>query len=599
MRGQYGIRKGDRAAIALGNRPEWPAVFFALLHAGAVPVPVNEHGSPDDLGRILADAGCSIAFTGKGCPALNVRSVAADSDGFWSALSASSREKYGAGARRDDIACIMYTSGTSSHPKGVVLSHGNLLSNMHSLYRLGFMRDGDGIVSILPLYHAYSMVVTTVGPLVYGGTVVYPGSLKAEEIKAAMKESGAVLFVGVPLVFEMFHKTLKESLGRLHGLVRSLVEALTEFLYHLRKATGINLARYIFYGVHRSLGKKIRAYMSGGARLSEKIEKDLFKFGFTVLNGYGLTETSPVLTVNSIKRPRAGSVGRPLRNVEVRISGADKNGVGEIIVRGPNVMKGYYKNEDLTRSVIKDGWLRTKDIGYMDRDGYLYVVGRADDVIALGTGLSVSPDALEQAYSAAGAPIKEICVFDARPPGERSDAAAVWAVIVPDMEFIRSKCVKDPYRCVKAALEKVSRTVSIPERLMGFSVTLDDLPRTLMGKVMRRKVRSLYRSGNIKEAFLPGEKRLTEEDRRILGKPEAGPVIECLRAWSRAKEIAPGDSFELDLGIDIAARAQVAFELEKRLGLRIGEEQINGAFTVGDLISRVEKIGGRLAASPV
>ena len=131
MRGQYGIRKGDRAAIALGNRPEWPAVFFALLHAGAVPVPVNEHGSPDDLGRILADAGCSIAFTGKGCPALNVRSVAADSDGFWSALSAPSREKYGAGARRDDIACIMYTSGTSSHPKGVVMSHGNLLSNMH------------------------------------------------------------------------------------------------------------------------------------------------------------------------------------------------------------------------------------------------------------------------------------------------------------------------------------------------------------------------------------------------------------------------------------------------------------------------------------
>jgi long-chain acyl-CoA synthetase len=588
LRSYYAVKNGDKAAIALGNRPEWPAVFFALVSAGAIPVPLNAQGSQKDLENILADSECKIAFTENSSPPLGIRTVSVDSDEFRNALTSSPEEEYNSQARRDDTACIMYTSGTTSRPKGVMLSHRNLLSNIKSLYKLGLMRDGDGIVSVLPLYHSYAMVVTTLGPLVYGGRVVYPGSVRAEEVMAAMKESGPALFVGVPLIFEMFHKTIEDSLKKLPGLVRFLVETLADISYFVRKITGINLSRYLFYGIHMSLGKTIRAYMSGGAKLSEDVARDLFKLGFTILDGYGLTETSPVLAVNPIKNPKVGSVGLPLEGVEIKIAGADEKGIGEILVRGPNVMKGYHKNKDLTQNAIEDGWLKTKDIGYIDKDGYLFITGRKDDTITLATGLSMSPEELEEAYAAA-VPLKEICVFDAPSQKGKTDAAAIWAVVVPDMEFFGAKGIKDPYQYVKAAFEKISRALSVPERLMGFSITLGTLPRTLIGKIKRREVRELFISGRIKEAFRPGAKRLTKKDMSILQKPVAGRVIECLKAWTEVREIAPGDSFELDLGIDMVGRSELSFELEKRLGLKISESEINNIFTVGELIAHVEK----------
>lgn len=592
---RYGIKTGDRAAIALSNRPEWPTVFFALLYAGAIPVPVNAQGSPKDLENILADSECKIAFTESPCPSLGIRAVSVDSDEFKRALSLPPKEACHSQAQRNDTACILYTSGTTSHPKGVMLSHGNLLSNIYSLYKLGLMQSGDGVVSVLPLYHAYAMVVTTIVPIVYGGRVVYPGSIRAKEVMAAIRESGSAVFVGVPLIFEMFHKTINDSLNKLPGPLHFLIKAVTDILYFVRKKTGINLARYFFYGIHLSLGKTMRVFMNGGASLSESIERDLLKFGFTILNGYGLTETSPVLSVNPINNPKVGSVGLPLKNVEIRIIGKDAKGSGEILVRGPNVMRGYYKNEALTRSVIEDGWFKTKDIGYIDKDGYLFLVGRTDDAITLGTGLSICPDELEDAYSVE-ALVKEICVFDAPHPNGKTDAAAIWAVVVPDMEFFSAKGITDPYYHLKMAFEKVSRAISIPERLMGFSITLDILPRTLMGKIIRRKVKERYLSGQIKEVFRPEEKRLTKEDLLVLQKHEAGRVIDCLRTWARIEKIAPNDSFELDLGINLVGRSELAFELERKLGLQISEDEINKIFTVGELIAHVEKITHRVGS---
>lgn len=592
LRSYYGVKDGDKVAIALGNRPEWPTVFFALLYAGAIPVPVNPQGSSNDIKNILADSECKIAFTESPCSFLETKTVSVESDEFKRALSSHPMEACHSEAQKNDTACIMYTAGTTSHPKGVMLSHGNLLSNMYSLYRLGFMQGGDGVISVLPLCHTYAMVVTTMVPLVYGGRVVYPGSIRAKEVMTAIKESKAAIFIGVPVIFEMFHKTIKDSLNKLPGPLRFLVKTVADISYYIRRKTGINLARYFFYGLHLSLGKAMRVCMSGGAKLSETIERDLFKFGFTILNGYGLTEASPVLSVNPINNSKVGSVGLPLKNVEIKIIGKDEKGIGEILARGPNVMKGYYKNDILTRSVIEDGWLKTKDIGYIDKDGYLFIVGRTDDAITLGTGLSICPDDLEDAYLV-NAPVKEICIFDASHPNGKTDATAIWAVVVPDMKFFSAKGITDPYHCLKMAFEKVSRAISIQERLMGFSITLDPLPRTLMGKIMRREVKKRYLSGQIKEVFRPDEKRLTKEDLLILQKHEAGQIIDCLRIWTKVEKIAPNDSFEFDLSINFAGRSGLVLELERKLGLQISEEEINKIFTVGELIAYVEKITHR------
>ena len=585
----YGVAEGDKVAILLGNRPEWPAAFFAILYANAIPVPVNSQGTSEEINNILTAAECKIALAEDGSPGIGIRAISVDSEEFKHALSLFPNGTCSAKAGRDDLACIMYTSGTSTKPKGVILSHGNLLSNVDSLYKLGFMKEGDGVVAALMLHHNYAMTVTTLGPLIYGGRVIYPGSIRSKEVMLAIKQSNPSLFIGVPLIFEMFHKKIKDSLNNRPALLRFLIETLAEFSFIVRKKTNINLGRYFFYNIHRSLGRSMRVYMSGGAKLSENVEKDLFKFGFTVLNGYGLTETSPVLTVNPIKKPKIGSAGLPIADVEIKIVNKDENGVGEIAVLGPNVMKGYYKNEDLTRRVMEEGWFKTRDMGYIDKDGYLFVVGRMDAAITLKNGLTMYPDDIEEAYLS-GAHIKEMCVFDLPSSKAANNDPVIWAVAVPDMEFFKTKGITNPYDAIKAAFERVSRELDISSRLMGFSLTLDKLPRTLLGKIIRREVKKLYLDGNIKKVFQPGEKQVAKLDLAIMQSSKADKIIDCLRTQTQVNDINPSDSFELDLGIDLIGRAELAYELEKKLDVKIDEKDINNVFTVGELIAHISKI---------
>ena len=587
--GYYGIAEGDKVAILLGNRPEWPTAFFALLYANAIPVPVNAQGTSEETEHILAAAGCRAALTEDGSPHVGIKAISVDSDDFKHALSLFPSGTCSAKAARDDLACIMYTSGTTASPKGVMLSHGNLLSNIYSLYKLGLMKKGDGVVAALPLHHNYAMTITTLAPLIHGGRVIFPGSIRSKEVMLAIRQSRPALFIGVPMIFEMFHETIMNSLNKQPAVFRLLIDAIAEFSFIMRKRTGINIGKYFFYNIHRSLGRSMRAYLSGGARLNENVEKDLFKFGFTVLNGYGLTETSPVLTVNPIKKPKIGSVGLPIANVEIKITDKDENGIGEILAAGPNIMKGYYKNEDLTRTVIEEGWFKTKDIGYIDKDGYLFIVGRMDNAITLKNGLTIYPDEIEEAYLS-GTNIKEICVFDVPSPKGVNNNPVIWAVAVPDMDFFNTKGITNPYNAIKAAFEKVSKELNISSRLMGFSLTLDKLPQTLMGKIIRREVKKLYFAEKIKEAFRPEEKHISSTDLTMLQSSQADKIMDCLKTQTQVKEITPNDSFELDLGIDLIGRAELAYELEKRLGTKIDEKEMNNIFTVGELIAYVKKI---------
>lgn len=586
--GLYGIKKGEKAAILISNRPEWPVVFFALLYAGAIPVPINQHGVFGEIENILADSECKIAFTEGKIPNIKIKTVEIDSSEFKHAFDLFPEGDSVTEADMTSDACIMYTSGTTSSPKGVVLSHGNLLSNSDSLYKLGLMKPGDGVVAVLPLYHTYALVVTTLAPLLYGGRVIYPGSMRSEEVLLSIKEARGAIFIGVPLIFNAFHKALKDSLKKMPGLVRFLIGKIADLLYAVRKETGINLSRYFFYSVHQRFGKHMYILLSGGSKLKKEIEIEMTKFGFTILNGYGLTETSPVLTMTPLKKPKIGSVGIPIENVELKIGPKNKKGTGEILVRGPNVMKGYHKKEELTRQVMENGWFKTGDIGYRDEEGYLFLTGRMNDLITLELGLNIYPDEIESVYSA-GVPLKEICVFDA--PSERGvkKTPVLWAVAVPDMEFFKKKGIINPYDTIREAFKKASRGLSIPERLMGFSLTLEVLPRTLLGKVKRREVKKLHVSGGIKETFPVSEKPVMAEDLEILEHPEAGKIIDCLKNQTKVKEITPRDSFELDLGIDLLGREELAFELEKKMGLVIEEKEMISIFTVGELIEHARK----------
>jgi long-chain acyl-CoA synthetase len=307
-----------------------------------------------------------------------------------------------------------------------------------------------------------------------------------------MREKDPASFIGVPLIFNLFHRQIVEGLAKIPFPLGFLVRAAAELLYGFRKVTGVNLSRYLFYGTHRKLGRSMKVFISGGAKLDENVGKNLFKFGFTVLEGYGLTEASPLLTLNPLGKPKIGSVGVPVPDVELKLLNVNEEGAGEIVARGPNIMKGYYKRDDLTDDAIKDGWFRTGDIGSIDKDGYLFFKGRLKDIIVLDSGLNIYPKEIEDEYSRA-APIKEICVYEVYPQQDRAEQA-LWAVVVPDPGFSGEhggevKAVKD---ALKKRFEKISEKLSDYKRISDFFVTFESLPRTVSGKIKRHVIREIY-----------------------------------------------------------------------------------------------------------
>jgi len=502
------INKNDTVAISVENRPEWTMIFFAVISRGAVIVPINPRFGPEEVRNILYGSGCKIAFVGSDSFLLKEESrdkfsfikkvISVESDVFRLALEKEPISIPLSVIEEDHTACILYTSGTTAEPKGIMLSHGNLLANSNALsMRADLVKQGDGFTAALPLYDAYPLTCTMLLPLFYGGRVIFPGSMCPEEIMAAMQEKNPANFIGVPQVFRMFHAEVEEKLNSISFIFKPFFSAIVELLYGIRKMTGINLSRHLFRKAHRKLGRSMRFFISGGVKLDEKVGRDLVKFGFTILEGYGLTETSPVLTLNPFKKPKIGSVGLPLPDVEVKLLNKNKEGVGEIIARGANIMKGYCLGAELTRSVIKDGWFHTGDLGFIDKDGYLYLKGRSKDVIIFDSGLNLYPGEIEDEYSRE-APIREMCVFEGSP--ERNmKSQFLKAAVVPDPEFSKEHNgdIETIGKVLGEKFEKVSRKLSGYKRINDFFVTFSALPRTRTGKIKRHEVKEMYdgRSG--------------------------------------------------------------------------------------------------------
>jgi len=501
------INENDTVAISMENRPEWTMVFFAVLSRGAIVVPVNTDLGSEEVRNIISGAGCKIAFVGGASVLLEKESlksfsfvkkiISVESDTFERALKKTPIRTGLSDVDEDHTACILSTSGTTSAPKGIMLSHGNLLANSSSLFRLDLMRRRDGMLAALPMYDAYPLTVTMLLPLFYDGKIIYPGSMCPEEVMAAMREKNPANFVGVPQVFRMFHGHIVEKVNCIPLVFKPFFIAVTEMLYAVRKVTGINLSQYLFRKAHLQLGRSMRLFISGGTKLGEKVGRDLFKFGFTILEGYGLTEASPVLTMNPFKKPKIGSVGLPLPDVELKLLNRNKSGAGEILARGPNIMKGYCVGSKLTAARTKDEWFHTGDIGVIDKDGYVFLLGRLKDVIVFDSGLNVYPNEIEDEYLKE-APVKEMCIFE-ECPQEDMKLQFLKAAVVPDPVFFsrHNGDVEVIKKMLVEKFEKVSRRLSIHKRINNFFVTFSDLPRTRTGKIKRYEVREIYadRSG--------------------------------------------------------------------------------------------------------
>jgi long-chain acyl-CoA synthetase len=364
------------------------------------------------------------------------------------------------------------------------LTHHNLIANASGLTQVHPIHSSDEFLSVLPMYHAFEFTGGLLVPLASGATITYVKELKGPEILAAMQATGTTIMLVVPRLLRSFLDAIEGNIAAASWLTRTALRTMRI----ASRATGDRYARRLFGKVHRRFGGRLRMLVSGGSHLDRNLWEAFTQMGFTVHEGYGLTETSPVLTVTPTNGARPGSVGPPLPNVSLEIRNPNQEGVGEIWVRGPSVMAGYLENPEANAEAIRDGWFKTGDLGREDGEGYIALTGRTKDLIVTSAGKNVYPDEVELRY--ADLPyVKELCVFGMN--SNRGLGDAVHAVIVLDRDSAPGLDRSSIEREIRTAVEAASPDVPVHQRITCLHFWERELPKTSTLKAQRRLIREM------------------------------------------------------------------------------------------------------------
>lgn len=383
-------------------------------------------------------------------------------------------------ADENKMSIMLFTSGTTDISKAVMLSQKNVCSNVSSMTKLIKIENGDAILSFLPLHHTLECTATYLFCLATGCRICFCDGIKY--IVKNMKEYNISALVCVPALLEVMYKQINKQI-KAKGLTIPF-KILTGISNLLRKI-GIDLRRKFFKSILSNLGGKIRIIIYGSASTDKVIIKFLDSIGIKMIQGYGLTETSPVLACENDKYRKAPSTGFAIPDVELRIDNPDKDGIGEIVAKGPNIMLGYYNNEEATKKVLKDGWFYTGDLGYFDKKGYLYITGRKKDVIVLKNGKNVYPDELEKLLNKSDF-IEESIVFGKE---EKNKDVVLYAKLVynKENELLKNKSYEEIFDIIKQEVKKVNNLMPTYKYIRELIVTDVPLIKTTTEKVKRNK----------------------------------------------------------------------------------------------------------------
>lgn len=593
-----GIKKGDKVILVLENSPEWGIIFFSCLSTGVVVVPLDVHLIAGDIESIINDSGSEFIFLTEQLASLKeefedlaaVKKIIIVNEKLIAQVKDVENTPAPVAQDPEDLAVILYTSGTTQSPKGVMLTHKNLYSNFNSVYRLNILSSKDSVLSVLPLHHAYSLMVTLITPILGGGRIVYPAADWPDRLADYAKEAGITILVGVPQMFHMLHRRIVNKIKDLGVFSRLFIHTASNISWRLRRRFGWNLARILLSRFHNVLGKQMRFFISGGAKIDERIEEDFFKWGFTILEGYGLTETSPVASFNTADKPKIGSVGKAVSDVNIKIIDKDSEGVGEVAINGPNVMKGYYKREEETRACLREGWFYTGDLGYFDDEGYLYLTGRSKELIVLSSGKNIHPHEIEAAYSDTPL-VKELCVMGVAKEGGGRTQDYLYAVVLPDFNYLKDRGEMNVYEVLKNKFEDISRYLPSHKHIMGFTVINEPLTRTILGKIKRYEVEKKYIDDISKRKTAVRKEAAVSDKEDIFDTDVGRKVIRYLKKnLNIKKDISSNSSIEIDLGIDSLGRAELLSAMERAFGVKLPERMVAASiFTVKDLILSIEE----------
>ncbi len=619
---QENVKFGDRVALIGENHPSWAIAYLGVLYHGCVCVPMDPHGEIETITNFFENSEAKLAFIdreqverfrqieeklGRSIPAV----VWGDGDpltnGFqsfddWTATGVpESFAKVIPKAAGDDIALLIYTSGTTGTPKGVPLTHGNIVAELDGVNEVLALNDSVRILSLLPLFHAYLQIVNMWVATTYGCEVGYLKELSPAELSSAMIKFKPTMLTTVPRLWYLFHKKIFDAVEAKPKAVQLLFTGMLAANGALRDTAGINLGPKLFGKVHESFGGDLRIAITAGSRFDEEVARDFHKLGFTIIQGYGLTETSGAATATYEADNRIGSVGKPMFNAEIKIAEPDKDGVGEVLIKGEMVFAGYYKNPEATAEAFtEDGWFRSGDLGRIDKDGHLFIVGRGKDVIVLPSGKNVHPEDLEVHYLKAPE-VEELAIIGVADETEkRAGAEKLIAVVIPNFEYLKQAKLPNSKEAVRYALDNLGRSLPEYQRVREYIVRSEPLPRTATRKIKRFELRKEVESGTLSSGLTEKKAwQLTDGDQALLETNVASTVLASLRSHAKDADavIHPQMNLEIDLGLDSLARAEVLAALEQAFETEFTAEQAANALTVANVIELVgETPKGQAAA---
>jgi long-chain acyl-CoA synthetase len=592
------IKSGDRVMLFSHNAPEWGMTYFGVLKAGATCIPVDPESSTDEIINFArAGEASGIVISAKlkeehsDLPE-KLKTAGLDAIKLWTFDDVFEMpDEKTEGARiallpqrvtAQTVASLIFTSGTTGRPKGVMLSHRNLTSMVSMLSSVFDMDTSDGVLSVLPLHHTFEFSTGFLTPLSRGAQITYLPELTSDHLAKAIKNGHVTGMVGVPALWELLHRRIKNRLHERGKWIGEMADLMMKFNAWLRDNTPLNLGQAFFYPIHEGLGGRIRYFISGGSALNDKVQRDFQGLGFTILEGYGLTEASPVLTVTRPEnRVLAGTVGKSLPGVEVRIADPDASGVGEVIARGPNVMLGYFGNEEATREALVDRWLYTGDLGRIDDEGNLFLVGRSKDIIVDTNGKNVYPDEVEEVYQDSPY-IKEMSVIGL-PDGIGEKVACI---VVPNEEHDIALTRSEVRQKIEEHFREVSTTLPYYKRVKLLHFTDEELPRTATRKVKRSEALKILQK--------------IEEGVQASKTGGGGEEITADAAWLRSiiASVANRSLDEVsvnsrlgDLGFDSLMFVELATAIENAGGSLKAPERLNEVQDVRELLTVVNRSG--------
>jgi long-chain acyl-CoA synthetase len=641
------IPRDARVAILAANHPRWVAAYLGIIAAGRTAVPLDTAFHADQVKTLLIDSGASLLFCDvkhlpvameaverinvglvmtsaaseraemslspnpthrterdewgtQGLTSPGKETLAADLDSIFATGPAGFQPVVPA---ESDLAALLYTSGTTADPKGVMLTHANLVGEANAVFGVVKIGPEDALLGILPMFHVLAQMANLFLPLFNGARVVYLETLNTTELLRALQERNITAFCVVPQFFYLIHERILKELHKRGKLTLSLVHALMALNRALRRI-GINAGKLFFGKIHATFGTRMRYLVTGGSRFDPAIARDFYSFGIDVLNAYGLTETTGGAFLNPPGHIVFGSVGKPFPGVEARIvdpkpieEGAEP--AGEIAIRGAIVMKGYWNRPDATAEILRDGWLYTGDLGYFDSGGNLVITGRRKEVIVLANGKNVYPEEIENHYLQAHS-VKEICVMalESRPGDPTSER--LHAVIVPNFDLLRERKIVNAKEVIRLEIEALSHKIASTKRLGSYDIWQEDLPRTTTRKLKRfqieKKVRELQHQ---QDSDLAAGKPLTDDEQQWLEQEDVKRALAVVResarkfAGNRPDAIRPTHNLELDLGLDSMQRVELLTAIEQQLGGEVPEAQLAEIYSVRDLVDAVRASNGR------